>query len=155
MSQTRYEEDIVLWAREQAALLRAGRVDRLDLEHIADEIEDVGKSEQRELVSRMAVLLAHLFKWQYQPDHRGSSWRVTVETQREDIKAALEETPSLKSNLDKPEWQAKVWRQARGIVARDLATHPALIDAFPRQCPWTVAQVLDPAWWPEAAAPMG
>lgn len=51
MSQTRYEQDIVAWAREQAALLRAGRVDLLDLEHIADEIEDVGKSEQRELVS--------------------------------------------------------------------------------------------------------
>lgn len=151
MSRTRYEQDIVAWAREQAALLRAGRVDLLDLEHIADEIEDVGKSEQRELVSRMAVLLAYLFKWQYQPSHRGSSWRVTIETQREDIEAALQETPSLKTCFGQPEWEKKVWRQARGIVARDLAAHPELIDAFPVQCPWTTAQVMDPAWLPEAA----
>ncbi|MDO4684022.1 MAG: DUF29 domain-containing protein [Lautropia sp.] len=155
MSQTRYEQDIVAWAREQAALLRAGRVDLLDLEHIADEIEDVGKSEQRELVSRMAVLLARLFNWQYQPECRGSSWRVTIETQREDIEATLQETPSLTGNLDKPEWAVKIWRQAKGIVARDLAPYPELIDAFPPQCPWTMAQVLDPAWWPEAGAPIG
>lgn len=59
---TRYEADVVAWANQQARLIRAGRFDLLDLEHIAEEIEDVGKSEQRELARRMAVLLAH-FKW--------------------------------------------------------------------------------------------
>ncbi len=57
---TSYETDVVAWANEQARFIRAGQFDRLDLEHIAEEIEDVGKSEQRELASRMAVLLAHL-----------------------------------------------------------------------------------------------
>jgi len=56
----KYQDDIVVWANEQARLIRAGRFDLLDLEHIAEEIEDVGKSEQRELSRRMAVLLAHL-----------------------------------------------------------------------------------------------
>ena len=55
----RYEDDVVAWASEQARLLREGRLDRLDIEHLAEEIEDVGKSEQRELANRMAVLLAH------------------------------------------------------------------------------------------------
>ena len=64
-----YKQDIVAWANEQAAYIRAGRFDMLDLENIAEEIEDVGKSEQRELESRMAVLIAHLLKWQYQPTH--------------------------------------------------------------------------------------
>lgn len=61
----RYEQDIVAWANQQAAFIRAGRFDLLDLEHIADEIEDVGKSERRELISRMAELLAHLLKWHF------------------------------------------------------------------------------------------
>jgi len=69
-----YETDIVAWANEQAQLVRAGRFELLDLEHIAEEIEDVGKSEQRELASRMTILLAHLLKWQFQPEQQGRSW---------------------------------------------------------------------------------
>ena len=57
--QTPYETDVIAWAIEQACLLRAGKFATLDIEHIAEEIEDVGKSEQRELASRMTVLLAH------------------------------------------------------------------------------------------------
>ena len=60
---TTYETDIIAWANEQAAFIRAGKFDLLDIEHIAEEIEDVGKSEKRELASRMAVLLMHLLKW--------------------------------------------------------------------------------------------
>ena len=59
---TGYDADVVAWSSEQAALLRAGRFSELDIEHLADEIEDVGRSEERELGSRMAVLLAHLLK---------------------------------------------------------------------------------------------
>ena len=69
-----YDRDIIAWANEQTRLLREGRLDQLDIEHIAEEIEDVGKSEQRELASRMAVLIAHLIKWRYQPERRGGSW---------------------------------------------------------------------------------
>jgi hypothetical protein len=68
-----YATDIIAWASDQARLLRTGRLDRLDVEHLAEEIEDVGKSEQRELASRMAVLLAHLLTWQFQPQRRGVS----------------------------------------------------------------------------------
>ena len=68
-----YDTDVVAWANEQAQLLRSGRLDQLDIEHIAEEIEDVGKSEQRELASRMSILLAHLLKWQFRPKRRGAS----------------------------------------------------------------------------------
>ncbi len=74
---------MVAWASEQARLIRAGRFDLLDREHIAEEVEDVGKSEQRELATRMAVLLAHLLKWQHQPERRGASWEVTISSQRQ------------------------------------------------------------------------
>lgn len=67
MTTVSYEADIVAWANEQAWLVRNKKFELLDIEHIAEEIEDVGKSEQRELASRMAVLLCHFLKWQYQP----------------------------------------------------------------------------------------
>lgn len=82
MTTISYDADVVAWANEQARLIRAGRLDQLDLEHIAEEIEDVGKSEQRELASRMAVLIAHLIKWQYQPERPSNSWRRTIKEQR-------------------------------------------------------------------------
>ena len=88
-----YDKDVILWSQEQAALLRAGRFSQLDIEHLADEIEDVGKSEKREFAGRMAILLAHLLKWHYQPERRGRSWRTTISVQRERIADAVEETP--------------------------------------------------------------
>jgi ribosomal protein L29 len=94
---TEYSRDVVAWAQEQAALLRAGDLWAVDVEHIAEEIEDVGKSEQRELASRMAVLLAHLLKWQFQPKRRGASWQRTIKEQRRAIAAHIKETPSLRA----------------------------------------------------------
>ena len=82
---TTYQQDIVAWAQEQARLIRAGRFDLLDLEHIADEIDDVGKSEARELESRMAILIGHLLKYQYQPRRRSTSWALTIKEQRKRI----------------------------------------------------------------------
>jgi len=91
---TEYVKDVVAWSQEQAALLRAGDFGALDLEHIAEEIEDVGKSEQRELASRMAVVLAHLLKWQFQPDRRGMSWQRTIKEQRRAIRRTSRRTPA-------------------------------------------------------------
>jgi hypothetical protein len=54
-----YDKDLVAWAREQAYPLRAGRFELLDIEHLAEESEEVGRSEQRELASRLTVLLGH------------------------------------------------------------------------------------------------
>ena len=65
-----HETDFYAWANEQARLLRAGRLAEADLEHIAEEIESMGKTEKRELTSRLRVLLAHLLKWAFQPAGR-------------------------------------------------------------------------------------
>ena len=87
-------------------LLRSGQLSALDIEHIAEEIEDVGKSEKRELASRMAVLLAHLLKWQHQPGRRGSSGSRTIKEQRKAIAAAIRQTPSLQASLSDADWLA-------------------------------------------------
>ena len=82
---TRCETNVVAWASEQARLLRAGRFEFLDRDHIAEEIEDMGKSEQRAPTSRMSVLLVHLLKWRYQPERRGASWEETFLAQRQEM----------------------------------------------------------------------
>ena len=141
---TSYEKDVLAWAIEQAALLRAGKFSALDIEHIAEEIEDVGKSEQRELANRMAVLLAHLLKWQYQPERRGASWQRTIREQRRAIAEHLEETPSLKRSLLDEHWLRKTWADA---VAR--AVGETDLDVFPDACPWTMVQAMNLEFLPE------
>ena len=140
-----YEKDIVAWANEQARLLRAGLFSQLDIEHIAEEIEDVGKSERRELKSRMAVLLAHLLKWQYQPSRRGNSWQRTIKVQRKGVIHCLTETPSLKPELQDPNWWEQVWDDAIAGVLKEVE-----LDGIPEICPWTAEEILSDEFWPNA-----
>ena len=141
-----YEKDIVAWANEQASFIRAGRFELLDLKNIAEEIEDVGKSEQRELESRMAVLIAHLLKWQFQATHRGSSWELTIKEQRKMIAIRLKQTPSLKSSIKDSDWQEISWTDAVGIAVKETGFDRLI---FPELCPWTPEQILDQAFFPE------
>jgi Domain of unknown function DUF29 len=142
---TPYEKDVVAWAMEQAALLRSGQLSALDIEHIAEEIEDVGKSEERELASRMAVLLAHLLKWQHQPERQGPSWQLTIAEQRRGIQRRLKRTPSLRTRLEDLEWQEDAWGDARGQAAQETG-----LSDFPDTCPWSMEQVLSAEFLPEA-----
>src|SRR5215472_16561668 len=91
-----YDRDFFEWTQCNAALLRAGRFDHADIEHIAEELEGMGKRDQRELESRLQVLLMHLLKWKYQPAKRSSSWEGTIDTQRDEIGRLLRQAPSLK-----------------------------------------------------------
>ena len=142
-----YDGDIVAWANEQARLLRERQFSKLDIEHIAEEIEDVGKSEKREMRSRMAVLLAHLLKWQYQAGYQGNSWRRTIREQRRGIEECLKETPSLKADLNLPNWWARVWDEGVGIAVKETG-----LDCFPESCPWAFDQIMDPDFWPFSPA---
>ena len=138
---TTYENDIVAWAKEQAYLLRSGQLSVLDIEHIAEEIEDVGKSEQRELASRMAVLLSHLLKWQYQPDRQSSSWQRTIKEQRKAVLRRLKNTPSLKVSINDKEWLEDVWGDAVSIAIQETGS-----SSFPEVCPWTIPHILSEDW---------
>lgn len=146
MTAANYEGDIIAWANEQARLLRAGLFDRLDIEHIAEEIEDVGKSEKRELESRMAVLLTHLLKWRVQPERQGNSWRRTIMTQREGIAKRIRKTPSLKPDMEDPAWWAETWADTLTITTRETGLP---FEAFPEECPWSMEQIMDPDFWPD------
>ncbi|QEP45075.1 DUF29 domain-containing protein [Ectothiorhodospiraceae bacterium BW-2] len=138
-----YEQDVLEWANEQAQLLRDRQFELLDIEHLAEEIEDVGKSEQRELASRMAALIAHLLKWEYQPERRGKSWLRTIQTQRRAIALHLKEVPSLKPRLADPDWLDKVWNDAVSIAVNETG-----IADFPELFCWQMDELLGDDWLP-------
>jgi len=146
MTTTRYETDIVAWANEQAQLVRAGQFELLDLEHIAEEIEDVGKSEQRELASRMALLVAHLLKWQFQPERQGRSWQINIRNQRRAIELHLKQVPSLKSKLYDSEWLEIVWGDAVYQASKETG-----LDDLPETCPWSIEDILADNWMPASS----
>ena len=145
-NQCLYEQDFYAWANEQAALLRAGRLSEADIEHIAEEIESMGKTEKRELVSRLTVLLLHLLKWQHQPTHRGTVWRLTLEEQRNQIEDHLADNPSLKSTI--AESIAAAYRNAVLGAARETGIERRV---FPQTCPWSFDQIIAADFWPDAA----
>jgi hypothetical protein len=139
-----YDTDIVAWAWEQAALLRSGQLSAIDALNIAEEIEDVAKSEQRALGSRLVVLLAHLLKWQVQGDRRTKSWFLTIKAQRRAIARNLRRMPSLKHFLKDEEWLADVWDDAVTAAAKETQEHD-----LPTTNPWTLSEVLDPDFFPD------
>jgi hypothetical protein len=139
-----HDSDFYAWSLEQAGLLRTGRIGEADLETIAEEIESMGKTEKRELVSRLTVLLLHLLKWGRQPSHRGKSWRLSIANARDDIGDHLEDNPSLKMMLDSAMEQA--YRTARRKAAIETEFDE---DDFPARCPWSFAQATDEGFWPQ------
>ena len=141
-----YDKDVILWSEQQARLLRAGRFAELDIEHLADEIEDVGKSEKRELAGRMAVLLAHLLKWSRQPKMRSSSWRSTIVVQRKRVALAIKATPSLKAVMRDPDWREDMWLDAVAQAQKEMGL---ALEDLPAVCPWTMEQAVDPDFWLE------
>ncbi|GAB0116421.1 DUF29 domain-containing protein [Acidisoma sp. 7E03] len=142
MSDT-YDRDFYAWANEQAALLRAGKLAEADIAHIAEEIESMGRSEKRELINRLSVLLLHLLKWQYQPALRGASWEATIKVQRNLLSDHLEDNPSLKAMLSQA-----IARAYENAVIEAAAETRLASSAFPGTCPWTFAQIMDPDFWP-------
>jgi hypothetical protein len=82
MNSSTHENDFYAWTQEQAHLLRTGQLHQIDLQNIAEEIEDMGRSERRQLESRLEILIMHLLKWQFQPNLRSRSWQLTIKEQR-------------------------------------------------------------------------
>lgn len=138
-----YEKDFYAWANEQAALLRAGKLGLADIENIAEEIESMGRSEKRELASRLTVLLLHLLKWQFQPSLRGASWEATILVQRIKLADHLTDNPSLKPRL--LDATAGAYRLASIQAAAETGMNRT---TFPPTCPWSSEQLLDQDFWP-------
>jgi len=140
-----YEVDFYAWANEQAALLRGGRLGAADIDNIAEELESMGKSQKRELISRLIVLLAHLLKWRFQPKRHSGNWKATIMVQRDELVRLLRDSPSLKASLE------EAIEDAYGTAPKVAMSETSLPrSTFPAICPWTWTQIIDEEFWPES-----
>lgn len=136
-----YEQDYLQWLNAQVKFLQNGYWNALDVKNLVEELETLGRSEQRELGSYLQVLMMHLLKCQYQPEKRTASWNQTLTHCRHKIQDCLEDMPSLQRFLEDSAWLEKYYRRARRDAANE--TQKAL-SVFPLDCPYTIVQMLDP-----------
>src|SRR5688572_4774447 len=118
-----YDEDLYAWSEEQGRLLRAGELAEIDALNLAEEIESMGRRDRHELESRLTILVAHLLKWQVQPDHRSPSWSGTIREQRRQIARKLRDSSSLRPVLDQA--LAEIYADAREDAAEETSISEA------------------------------
>ncbi len=141
---TLYDEDFHVWIAKTAFLLRQKRFAEIDIEHLAEELEDMGKRERRSLKSHIRNVTLHLLKWQHQPDKRSPSWRQSIRNGRIEIHELLDDSPSLANLVEQILDDIYPATRADTIDETGLGE-----DTFPRQCPFTAEQVLDAEFWPQ------
>ncbi len=135
MNPTAPEVDFYAWTQEQAKLLRSGKLHQIDWQNIAEEIEDMGRSEKRQLESRLEVLVMRLLKWQFQPNLRSRSWELTIKEQRLRLEKLLAENPSLKPSLD--DSLEKIYPLATLSAEKETG-----LSSFPETCPYKLTEIL-------------
>src|SRR5438876_594927 len=132
-----YETDETAWLDATEELVRSGRFDQVDAESLAEYLADMARRDRREVVSRLAQLIAHLLKWQFQPDRRSGSWRETVELQRQELIELLES--SVLRNHAK-EVLDKAYSKAKRLAAADTTLAES---TFPQDCPYPLEAILN------------
>jgi hypothetical protein len=142
MNSTTHETDFYAWTNEQVQLLKTGQLNQIDWQNIAEEIEDMGRSEKRQLESRLEILIMHLLKWQFQPNLRSRSWQLTIKEQRLRLEKILQKNPSLQPNLT--EAIEDVYPLATLSAERETG-----LSLFPETCPYTLTEILSPEFLPE------
>ena len=142
MNSTTHEQDFYAWTQEQSQLLKTGQLHQIDWQNIAEEIEDMGRSEIRQLDSRLELLIVHLLKWQFQPNLRSRSWQLTIKEQRLRLSKLLQKNPSLQPNLT--EAIEDVYPLATLSAERETG-----LSLFPEICPYTLSEILSLEFLPE------
>jgi hypothetical protein len=141
-----YNRDFFAWTQEQAARLREMRPNSLDWENVAEEIESLGRSDKRAIASDLKVVLLHLIKWRYQAERRSESWRQSIDEHRDRLRDLLAESPSLGGVP--AEELSRQYARARRAALSEMGKDGA---EAPEGCPFTIAQVLAPDFWPESS----
>jgi hypothetical protein len=142
--QTLYDSDYFLWSEHQATLLRQSKLTLLDIENLAEEIESLGKSDRRALMSQVQRLLIHLLKWQFQPDRRSASWEKSMRSARNAMSRILEDSPSLKEAVS-----ARLEKEYL-LARRDASRETGLPEtSLPNVCPYSVEQLFNDDFLPE------
>jgi hypothetical protein len=139
-----YKSDYDTWLTEQIRALEQGKLEVLDIPHLIEELEGLNKSNKREMRSYLIVLLAHLLKWQYQPNRRSGSWKASIANSRKGIEQVIKDQSSLKNYWSEILEQA--YTDAKEWAADETKIN---IKLFPSECPYTVEQLRDKKWLPQ------
>ena len=143
-SQIPYQTDFNLWLQETVILLRSGKLENLDCQNLAEEIEDMGNSRKDALESNLIRVLQHLLKWKYQPQKRTNSWKASITEHSLRLNKAFKKSPSLKSYFEQVFVES--YQDARLITAQETGLE---INTFPEVCPFDQADVLNPQYLPD------
>lgn len=131
-----YNADETAWLEETAQLVAAKHWESLDSAHLSEYLSDMAKRDKREVLSRLTVLLSHLLKWEYQPDHRCPSWQATLLVQRDELGDLLE-SATLRRHAQ------EVLPRAYERAVRQSSVETGLpAESFPAECPYTLEQAL-------------
>lgn len=133
-----YDQDYYLWLSNTAKLLKAKKFTQLDLKHLIEEIESLGKSEKRAITSNLIIIILHLLKWRYQPEKRSNNWKSSIREHRRRIQRLLTDSPSLKNYL--PEILADCYLAAKKQASDE--TGLSLL-AFPEESPFSLTECLN------------
>jgi hypothetical protein len=139
-----YDKDFYAWIMSNVELIKQGRLTEIDAEHIVEELEDMGRSEKRQLASRLEVIIMHLLKWQFQPSLQSNSWKYSIKEQRIRICNLLKESPSLHRVLET--MVDSTYEQAVVMAVKETGLSES---SFPPKCPYTLAECLDADFFPE------
>lgn len=139
-----HDKDFYAWTKETAQLLKNGKINEVDIMNIAEEIEDMGGSDKRGVVSQLSRLISHLLKWKYQPVLRGNSWRNTIKGSRVEISDFFDDSPSLKNEVLSKLGVA--YKKALYVASNETGIDEKI---FPKECPFTLEQCLDSEFFPD------
>jgi hypothetical protein len=131
-----YETDETAWLEAMSELIVQGRLDELDYSHLGEYLADMARRDRREVKSRLAVLIAHLLKWTYQPDKRTGSWRGTIVVQRQEL-AELLNRGVLRNHAEAVLAEAYTNGVEQAVAETGLSA-----ETFPEECPYSVDQLL-------------
>jgi len=133
-----YEQDETAWLEQMADLVAQRRFDELDHHNLSEFLQDMARRDKREVLSRLVVLLAHLLKWEHQPEQRSNSWRSTIVSQRRELRQLLE-SGSLRRHAT--EVLMKAYREAITQASADTGLPE---QTFPAELQMTLDEVLGP-----------
>jgi len=146
-----YEDDFYAWTRDQAAALRRLAEQRwngpLDLEHLAEEVEELGMQARNAVRSQLERVIEHLLKLEHSPAAEPrAGWMNSVDDARARTEDAM--TPTIRRETEP--LLSMLYRRARRRVARDLVAQgeKEVARALPADCPYTLDDLIADDWWP-------
>lgn len=148
-----YDTDHYVWALAQASTLRRLSAARsnvpLDLDHLAEEMDALARSDRNAVRSQIRRILEHLLKLQHSPaEQPRAGWRRSIIEARQQLRDEL--TPTLRNDAEQQLDQ--LYEDARSLAEDALVQHGEqhAVATLPASCPYSLEQILTPGWFPEA-----